>query len=201
MTDNADLIDYLTSIGADEITHSRRTLLTHLRGVQGLLEDWGMTMPLCQAGLFHSVYGTEYFHGNPVAIDQRDRVRDLIGSDSEQLVWLWHVSKRSEFRKNLTEPGPPKVVNRLDGKTICIDDRQWTDLVTLMIADLYEQMPHRHIASQLRTRHRLRPFLAMAPTKAQQELSRYFERELGMRRLFGNWRRHLRTLAREWRKT
>ncbi len=33
----------------------------HLRGVQAVLRSWGSDEAVCDAGLFHSVYGTEGF--------------------------------------------------------------------------------------------------------------------------------------------
>jgi hypothetical protein len=35
--------------------------LSHLTGVEAVLRDWGEPEPVCLAGLFHSIYGTEGF--------------------------------------------------------------------------------------------------------------------------------------------
>ena len=42
----------------------------HLKAVQRVLEEWGEPEPICRAGLFHSIFGTQ---GNalPIASPQR----------------------------------------------------------------------------------------------------------------------------------
>ena len=54
-------IAYLRSRGAAETSHSNRMLLKHLIGTWEQLAIWGARRTLCDAGLFHSVYGTEHF--------------------------------------------------------------------------------------------------------------------------------------------
>ena len=81
---NDALIDYLIPLTKD-VPHSGRTFLEHLINVMRKLEKYGQSKNVCAAGLFHSIYGTEYFK-----IDlgiTRDVVRELIGSYAEYLVY------------------------------------------------------------------------------------------------------------------
>lgn len=52
---------FLRHHGADAMGHSHQTLLAHLCGTYALLHAWGQPAHVCDAGLFHSVYGTEVY--------------------------------------------------------------------------------------------------------------------------------------------
>jgi hypothetical protein len=81
---NDPLIDYLIPLTKD-VPHSGRTFLDHLISVMRILEKYKQPKNVCAAGLFHSIYGTEYFK-----IDlgiTREAVRELIGSYAEYLVY------------------------------------------------------------------------------------------------------------------
>jgi hypothetical protein len=53
-------IQFREAAGIGRMKHSERGLLQHLLGTHALLGDWGARTALCDAGLFHSVYGTEH---------------------------------------------------------------------------------------------------------------------------------------------
>ena len=80
-------IEFLKKIGSDTERHINQTLLEHLIGVYDLLKKWGAPKYIQDAGLFHSVYGTTYF--KPKIIKDRDVVRELIGEEAEELVYLF----------------------------------------------------------------------------------------------------------------
>ena len=72
-------IDFLESIGCGKTMHSGRTLLEHLIGVYKVLDEGFATLHVCDAGLFHSVYGTAYFKPKTISLDKRDIVKEIIG--------------------------------------------------------------------------------------------------------------------------
>lgn len=74
---------------ADKARHSGRTLLDHLVGTHDLLQRWGNSEDICNAGLFHSIYGTVHFHHKAWPLDQRDVIRGLIGDYAEKLACLF----------------------------------------------------------------------------------------------------------------
>lgn len=80
-------IEYLKALGCDEIKHSKTTLLEHLMGVRDILQEQGAPEYVQDAGLFHSVYGTTYF--KPQVTQNRLIVRELIGEQAEELVWIF----------------------------------------------------------------------------------------------------------------
>ena len=80
-------IDYLIGLGCDKVKHSNTTLLNHLMGVRDILKEKDAPEYLQDAGLFHSVYGTDYF--KPQVTQNRLIVRELIGEQAEMLVWYF----------------------------------------------------------------------------------------------------------------
>jgi len=86
------LVDYLKEIGCDKQKHSgNRSLLHHLVGVSMILSEGNCSDALCVAGLFHSIYGTVVFRPKMVPMDDRDKIKDLIGIESEILVYQFCI--------------------------------------------------------------------------------------------------------------
>mgnify|MGYP003116211016 CR=1 FL=1 len=77
-------IEYLIELGADKVPHSGGTLLEHLIGVHDILSSNGAPQYVCDAGLYHSIYGTFVFKHQTTK--DRDKVREVIGYDAERLV-------------------------------------------------------------------------------------------------------------------
>jgi hypothetical protein len=69
----------------DSINHSKSTFFEHLYNTYNILKNMGLPQDVCIAGLFHSVYGTEYFKcALPVT---REEIKELIGEYSESLAY------------------------------------------------------------------------------------------------------------------
>src|ERR1043165_1812130 len=86
-------LDLLRSLGFGDLMHdSHVPFLAHLIGTRRLLAAWGSRAALCDGGLFHSVYGTEYFQ--PDRVPDRDDVRAVIGAEAERIAWLWCAVQR-----------------------------------------------------------------------------------------------------------
>jgi hypothetical protein len=66
--------------------HSGKTFFEHLYNTMFILEKGKENKDLCAAGLFHSIYGTEFYKFNDPSIT-RDQVRHLIGDYAESLVF------------------------------------------------------------------------------------------------------------------
>jgi len=83
------LIKYLKEVGCDKQKHSNgtRNLLHHLVSVSALLSERGSSDDLCKAGLFHSIYGTAHFKHKTVSLDERYKIKELIGEWAETLVY------------------------------------------------------------------------------------------------------------------
>ena len=53
-------LDLLLELNTDDSQHSGGALIDHLRGTHDFLHEWGNEQAVCLAGLFHSIYGTQY---------------------------------------------------------------------------------------------------------------------------------------------
>ena len=101
-----DYINYMIGIGADKIPHRDDNLLAHSTRVSGMLYSYGRSMDEVKAGLFHSIYGTE-FQMYKIHIS-RQEVQDVIGERSEHIVNLFcTLNDRVNtilYGKGLSEP-------------------------------------------------------------------------------------------------
>ena len=80
--------DFFKELGAAEIGHSANTYLAHASGVYRDLKSWGCSQELCDAGMFHSIYGTELFQKFTLPLERRSEVQELIGERAERHVYL-----------------------------------------------------------------------------------------------------------------
>jgi hypothetical protein len=172
-------VAFLESVGADQVEHSDERLLDHLLATRALLADWGARTELCDAALFHSVYGTQFLQDGLLGSDRRDEVRTLIGAGAEELAWLWHAVRRESLARNLEGSADLSIECR-DGATVALSRSQFDDLVSLMLADAVEQLPRRGPEGLERQRRWLTPFLdtAMPPAAhAARDLFARLERQ------------------------
>ena len=88
-------LEFLRTLDADKTRHSGRTLLEHLRGVHDLLRDWGNDEEVCNAGLFHSIYGTKTFRHQ--SMTDRAQLVAMIGHHAEFLVHCFSTRDRPMF--------------------------------------------------------------------------------------------------------
>lgn len=125
----------LRRLGFDRLTHdSHVPFLSHLVGTRRLLVAWGARPALCDAGLFHSVYGTEYFEPDDPA--DPDEVRELIGDEAEAIARTWCTIRRD----TIDLAGPVTAVERHSGRTVRLDHDDVADVATLWAADTVEQI-------------------------------------------------------------
>lgn len=125
----------LRRLGFADLQHdSHVPFMSHLLGTRRLLARWGERQALCDAGLFHSAYGTEYFPVEHPA--GRDEVREVIGDDAEEIAWLWCTIRRD----TLEVTGDALAFETRDGGAIELDIGRATDVATLWAADTAEQI-------------------------------------------------------------
>jgi hypothetical protein len=134
-------IEFLRGARIDGRRHSDKTLLDHLLGTRRFLAEWGARPSVCDAGLFHSVYGTESFKVASISFSQRDAVRAVIGDEAEELAWIFSVMRKQTLPLNLAPGARLEVQSRLDDAWLPLTTAQIADLVNLMIANSVEQFP------------------------------------------------------------
>lgn len=132
-------MDFLRSHGADTLGHSQGTLLIHLRATSELLSSWGASPELADAGLFHSVYGTEVFRQTTVPVDLRPRVQRLIGLEAERLAYVFGAMTHESFKANQVHSSDFRVRNRWTEDEILLTDSEWRSLCLLFLANALEQ--------------------------------------------------------------
>jgi hypothetical protein len=123
----------------------------HLKGVQAVLRYWGAPKHLCDAGLFHSIYGTEGFQGFSLPLSQRDAVRSLIGSKAEKLAFIFCMLDRSTFDEtvfawSMEGTNHSDALFQLRARpelgrfSMELNKEEWLDFLELTLADWLEQV-------------------------------------------------------------
>jgi hypothetical protein len=79
--------EYLISLGTQTLEHSGRTLYQHLCNVEDILRICRMDDDVCLAGLYHSIYGTNYY--GIKTTNDRELIKSIIGEKAEYLVFLF----------------------------------------------------------------------------------------------------------------
>jgi hypothetical protein len=116
-------VDFVRSKTADA-SHSGRTFFEHLYNTMRNLESNKANKELCLAGLFHAVYGTDFYNFNDDSIN-RDIIKSLIGEYSERLVYEFCTLKDR--------------TNSLINNTTNLEDTFRKDLIKIEIANLKDQ--------------------------------------------------------------
>jgi hypothetical protein len=136
------LTNFLTGIGVEQVPHTKKSYLAHLIGVYRYLEAQGCAEDVCQAGMFHSIYGTELFQGFKLPLERRPEVRALIGERPEQLAYLNCAMDRASFDSALEQAGKPvRFIDRLTGEEVELSNDDFDDLCRIHFYDWLEQVP------------------------------------------------------------
>ena len=114
--------NFLLEVGTKNQPHGHRTLYEHLIGTWKLLKEWGCSRDICNAGLFHSIYGTQVYLPSTIPIKNRKVVQNLIGEKAENLVYLFHITPPDRFEHFVTMHEPDR-----------------SDLITIEYANAMEQ--------------------------------------------------------------
>lgn len=94
-----DKFSALKDLGVGEFAHLNGDLESHLLGTYRLLTEWDNPAHVCDAGLYHAVYGTQPMErlGLPhkkYSSSDRPGIREIIGKESEALVYLYGACDR-----------------------------------------------------------------------------------------------------------
>lgn len=132
---------FLEQHGARAMGHGGRNLIMHLQGTEGLLLQWGACQDLCDAGLFHSVYGTESFGKNLIPSTLRTQVQEMIGQKAERLAWLFGMLTKGSFYAMLDQKEDYQIQNRYTDEQMKVTNSEYQDLCELSVANWLEQRP------------------------------------------------------------
>jgi hypothetical protein len=133
--------DFLVALGVTDVPHTQKTYLAHLVGLHNYMQRLGCSEELCQAGLFHSIYGTERFQGFTLPVERRGEVRNLIGERAERLAYLNCAMDRASIDRAVEKgAGPYRITDRLTGEQVELNRADFDDLCRVHLYDLLEQI-------------------------------------------------------------
>ena len=95
-------LEFLRRHGAESTPHIFGDLLSHLVGVEALVQSWGGSDTLTLAALGHATYGTHGFEPYILERDNRSELVDAIGPEAEELVYFYASCDRDAFYPQLT---------------------------------------------------------------------------------------------------
>jgi hypothetical protein len=163
---------FLREANTEGMPHSDHGLLAHLLGTRQLLVEWEARPALCDAGLFHSVYGTDCYELKAVPLTMRNGVQQLIGEEAESLVWLFCTMRRETLFQNPGPKGELRVQHRLTDEWLPLTKIQYEDLLTMTIANTLEAFPRCSWYWRRYLRRGLRSFRDLAIPPAQRAIDR-----------------------------
>ena len=138
-----EMVAFLESLGTADVDHTGGDFLQHLCAVHDLLLARGASARVAAAGMFHSIYGTETFQGFSLPLDQRPRVRELIGERAEHLAWCNCVMDRASFDTSLGDAlaGAQQLeIRDRHGSSISLSVDELRDLAEVHLFDWLEQV-------------------------------------------------------------
>jgi hypothetical protein len=154
-SNSKQLIDFLAGLGIARVAHTEKTYLAHLVGLYRLMQARGCTEEVCQAGMFHSIYGTEKFQGFKLPLERRPEVRALIGERAERLAYLNCAVDRASLDRALDQSAEPyPITDRLTGERIQLSRADFDDLCRVHLYDMLEQMPRARVWDYRRAGYR-----------------------------------------------
>ena len=164
MTHSADQWEHLQGLGSSAFPHVNGTLAAHLQGTGRMLRSFGARDALCVAGLWHAVYGTDGIRGSLSSLDDRAAIAELIGVESEALVYLYGACARDAFHPRIGTPDALRFVDRFAKTEYPITVQQLRDFCELTLANELELVQN---GQRFRAKHAL-------------ELDRFFGRMRGL---------------------
>ena len=128
----------LQNLGAADFAHLNGNLLEHLKGTQQLLASWGASQILQDAGLYHAAYGTAGFEECMISINQRTKIKHLLGSEVEEIVYQYCACDRNHFWPQLGIVNDPEFLNRFTGQSFDLSSDLLRDFCELTVANELE---------------------------------------------------------------
>jgi hypothetical protein len=131
-------LDLLQELKTGKSSHSGRTLWEHLKGTYELLESWENPKHVCIGGLFHSIYGTQYYKVQSANLEDRRHIADIISPQAEELAYLFCTTDRAGF---FTEADQlrPLLVDATTQNLVSISTTTLGALIEIEVANCMEQ--------------------------------------------------------------
>lgn len=121
--------------------HPGGNLLDHLRRVREHLAGWGASIDVQLAGLCHAVYGTDGFAVTLLDLSQRPELVEIIGAESEGLVYLYGSCDRSRVYPQLDQ-AVVEFTDRFTGLSGTPDERSLRAFAEITAANELDVVRH-----------------------------------------------------------
>jgi hypothetical protein len=124
----------LDELGASDIAHPGGDLRSHLIRTHDTLRAWSAPDDVCLAGLIHAAYGTDGFPQALMPLDERPRLRSLVGEAAEAIVYRYCSCARQVSYARLDEV-PWPLTDRFTGDVVLLDRDEASAFAVLTIAN------------------------------------------------------------------
>ena len=157
---------WLRRHGAEQIAHPGGNLYAHLCRVSERLAVLGCSSAVQAAGLTHAVYGTDGF--DLALLDRADRavLRDLVGADAEELVYLYGACDRRRSWRELAKTG--QVFDRFVRQVRTPNAAQLRSLMDLSIVNELDVIEHDPAVADRHGTYFRELFASWAPLASEQ---------------------------------
>lgn len=160
---------WLRRQGAEQIAHPGGNLYVHLCRVSERLAVLGCARDVQAAGLTHAAYGTDGF--DVTLVDRADRavLRDLVGADAEELVYLYGACDRGRSWQQLARTG--EVFDRFTRQVGTPGETRLRSLVDLSIVNEMDVIEHDPAVADRHGAYFRKLFASWAPIASEQVIS------------------------------
>lgn len=125
----------LNQLKVEQFAHRNGSARDHLIRVHDFLAEWGNPQAVCLAGLFHNIYGTEMFKPQAAELSRRQEFAQLMGSEAEELAFLFCVSRRIGFFEEHHDPARPVLWDEVNKRKIVTTGARIDALIEIEIAN------------------------------------------------------------------
>ncbi|HEY1234711.1 MAG TPA: hypothetical protein VGH22_15135 [Candidatus Binatia bacterium] len=113
--------------------------MEHLKGTYELLKKWDNAADVCVGGLFHSIYGTQYYKVQSADLADREHIARVIGSRAEELAFLFCTTDRRGFFAEADKPAPMMVVDIRTKASVPVTPETLNALIQIEVANFIDQ--------------------------------------------------------------
>jgi len=129
---------FLQEAGVKNIPHRKGNLMNHLLRTYDILKSQNYSDVVCKAGGLHSIFGTNHFKHTTIQLEDRNKVEEVIGIESTDLVELFCKINRPTTLEDALKNNST-TIELINGKNISITQEQLNNLCAIEAANLHDQ--------------------------------------------------------------
>jgi len=131
--------EFLSTVRADDATHSSNNLTGHLLRTYDYLKQAGQSQDVCNAGAVHSIFGTNIFDWKErLSYDDRPRIAAVVGEPAVRLAEIFSKIPRPGILETYVDGFNGKLIS-LNGPEITVSREDFDALCAIEAANLYDQ--------------------------------------------------------------